>query len=113
MIGSRVDKVKVHIWSLIHVRENESGANGGFGVKTRTTVAVTACSDLEVEGAVNSVFLCTEDGCQMLRHLWLRVCVCFPLPFLSFTFMLLTIPFFHLLYYPFLCISVNVPRHFG
>jgi hypothetical protein len=58
-----------HVRSLVHVGEKKGWADGGLGVKPRAAVAMSAGSDLEVEGAVHPVFLGTEYRSQVLRHL--------------------------------------------
>lgn len=64
---TRIDRLTVgidagsdDIGTLVHVGEKESWGNGWTVVETRTTVAVSTRADLEVEGTVNSVFLCAE-----------------------------------------------------
>lgn len=57
-----------HIGPLVHVGEQKGGADAGLGVEARAPVAMSASSDLEVEGAVNPVLLCAEDRCQVLGH---------------------------------------------
>lgn len=57
-----------HVGSLVHVGEQEGGANTGFGVKPGAAVAMPASSDLEVERTVNSVFLCSENRRQVFCH---------------------------------------------
>lgn len=64
----RVNDRGDHIRPLVHVREKQSRANGRLSVESGATVTVPASSDLEVEGAVHPVFLCSEYRCQMLRH---------------------------------------------
>ena len=54
--------------ALVHVGEEEGGADRGAIVDARTTVTMAAGTDLEVEGAVHAVLLCPEDGRKMLRH---------------------------------------------
>lgn len=71
------DDVEIHVRPLVHVGEDEGGGDGRLGVKARTTVAVSAGSDLEVEWAVHSVFLCSEDRCQVLRHRTLSLSLLF------------------------------------
>lgn len=53
---------------LVHVGKEEGRADGWPIVQARAAVPMAARSDLEVEGAVDSVLLCAEDRCQMLRH---------------------------------------------
>lgn len=53
---------------LVHVREEEGGADSGTIVEARAAISMAASPDLEVEGAVHSVFLGTKDGSQVLRH---------------------------------------------
>ena len=54
--------------ALVHVGEEECGADGGAVVDARATVSMPACPDLEVEGAVHPVLLGAEDGSEVLRH---------------------------------------------
>lgn len=63
-----VDAGGDHVGALVHVGEEEGGADAGLGVKTRAAVAVPARADLEVEGAVNPVLLRPENRRQVLRH---------------------------------------------
>lgn len=63
-----VDAGSNHVGALVHVGEEESGGNRGAIVEARAAVAVAAGADLEIEGAIDSVLLGTEDGGQVLRH---------------------------------------------
>lgn len=63
-----VDAGGDHVGALVHVGEEEGGADAGLGVKTGAAVAVTASADLEVEGTVDPVLLRTEYGSQVFRH---------------------------------------------
>ena len=54
--------------ALVHVGEEEGGADGGAVVDAGATLSMPACPDLEVEGAVNAVLLRAEYGSQVLRH---------------------------------------------
>lgn len=56
-----VDAGSDHVRALVHVGEENGGADAGFGVEPGATIAMSACSDLEVEWAIHSVFLCAED----------------------------------------------------
>ena len=49
-----------HVGTLVHVGEQECGADAGLGVEPRTPVTVPASADLEVEGPINSVLLRPE-----------------------------------------------------
>lgn len=49
-----------HVGSLVHVGEQDGWADAGFRVEPRASIAVSACSDFEVEWAIHSVFLCSE-----------------------------------------------------
>jgi hypothetical protein len=53
---------------LVHVGEDDGGADGGPVVDAGAAVAMAAGADLEVEGAVDAVLLGAEDGSEMLRH---------------------------------------------
>jgi hypothetical protein len=53
---------------LVHVGEEEGGADSGAIVEAGAAISMAASPDLEVEGAVHSVFLGTKDGSQVLRH---------------------------------------------
>ena len=57
-----------HVGALVHVGEEEGGADGGLGVEPGAAVAVPAGPDLEVERAVHPVLLRPEYRCQVLRH---------------------------------------------
>lgn len=63
-----VDARGDHIGALVHVGEEQGGADAGLRMQTGAPVAVPAGADLEVEGAVHPVLLCPENGCQVLRH---------------------------------------------
>lgn len=56
------------IGALVHVGEEDGGANSGSGVQAGTTIAMAASADLEVERAIDTVLLGSEDGSQMLSH---------------------------------------------
>lgn len=68
LLSLRVEARSEHVGALVHVRETNSGANGGFCVETRTAVTMPASSDLEVERTVHSVLLRPEYRSQVLRH---------------------------------------------
>lgn len=67
-LALRIDAGGYHIRALIHVGQDDRRACGGLGVETRAPVAMTASSDLEVEGAVDPVLLSTEYRSQVFRH---------------------------------------------
>jgi len=56
-INTRSDGIR----TLVHVGEQESGTDAGFGVKPGASVTVTASPDLEVEGAIHSILFCAEN----------------------------------------------------
>ena len=64
----RVDAGGYHVRALVHVGKEESRGDGGAVVEARTAVAMAACADLEVEGAVHPVLLGSEYRRQVLRH---------------------------------------------
>lgn len=49
-----------HVRALVHVGEEESGADARFGVEPGAAVSVTASADLEVERTVDPVLLRPE-----------------------------------------------------
>jgi len=55
-------------WVLVEVRHEDGLRVGGLDVFARAAVAVTARADLVVEGAVNLVLLCAEDGGEVVGH---------------------------------------------
>ncbi|KAM1393945.1 hypothetical protein ACFX11_030175 [Malus domestica] len=69
-----VDAGGDHIGSLVHVGEQDRGADAGFGVKSGAAVAVPTRPNFEVERAVHSVLLRPEYRSQMLRHECSRFC---------------------------------------
>jgi hypothetical protein len=69
-----VDTRGDHVGTLVHVGEEESGADAGLCVESGATISVSTSTDLEIEGAVHSVFLRSKYRSQMLRH-----CTNFPL----------------------------------
>lgn len=68
VLGLGVDAGGEHVGALVHVGEEDGGADGGLGVEAGAAIAVPAGADLEVEGAVHPVLLGPEDGRQVLRH---------------------------------------------
>ncbi|RHN75401.1 hypothetical protein MtrunA17_Chr2g0320811 [Medicago truncatula] len=60
-LSMNIDTRSNHIRTLVHVGEEDSRAYAWLSVETRTSIAVTTCSDLEVEWTVNAVFLCAEN----------------------------------------------------
>lgn len=67
-LSLRIDAGSNHVGALIHVREQDGGADARLCMETGAAVAVPARADLKVERAVNPVLLCTKNGRQMLRH---------------------------------------------
>lgn len=63
-----VDAGGDHIGPLVHVGEQERGADAGLGVESGAAVAVPASPNFEVERAVHSVLLRPEYRSQVLRH---------------------------------------------
>ena len=63
-----VDTRGDHVGTLVHVGEEESGADAGLCVESGATISVSTSTDLEIEGAVHSVFLRSKYRSQMLRH---------------------------------------------
>lgn len=53
---------------LVEVREEDGLRVGGFDVFARAAVAVAAGADFVVEGAVDLVLLCAEDGGEIVGH---------------------------------------------
>jgi hypothetical protein len=73
--GAWVDSVALgvdaggdHVGALVHVGEEEGGADARLGVQARAAVAVPARPNLEVERAVHPVLLRPEYRSQVLRH---------------------------------------------
>lgn len=50
-----------HVRALVHVGEEESRGGCRTVMEARTAVAVTAGSDLEIEGAIDAVLFGAED----------------------------------------------------
>lgn len=68
-----VDAGSDHVGALVHVGQEQRRRDGGAVVEAGAPVAVAACADFEVEGAVDAVFLGAENGGQVLRHcLWIE-----------------------------------------
>lgn len=63
-----VDAGGDHVGPLVHVGQQQRGTDGWAVVQARAAVTVAASADLEIEGAVDAVLLCAEDGRQVLRH---------------------------------------------
>jgi len=53
---------------LIHVGHEDGLRVGRLDVLPRAAVAVSACTDLVVEGAIDLVLLGTEDGGEVVGH---------------------------------------------
>ena len=53
---------------LVEVREEDCLGVGGFDVFSRAAVAVAACADFVVEGAVDFVLLGAKDGGEVICH---------------------------------------------
>lgn len=60
--GGIVGRVQVDVW------EEGGGGEGRLDVLAAALFPVSACADLEVEGAVDLVLFCPVDGCQMVGH---------------------------------------------
>lgn len=60
-LALRVNAGSDHVGALVHVGEKESGANTRFSMQPGAPISMTASSDLEIEGTVNSILLCSED----------------------------------------------------
>lgn len=63
-----VDAGGDHVGPLVHVGQQQRGTDGRAVVQARAAVTVAASADLEIEGAVDAILLCAEDGSQVLRH---------------------------------------------
>lgn len=63
-----VDARGDHVGTLVHIGEEQRRRYGGAVVEARAAVAVAAGANLEVEWAVDAIFLGSEDGGQVLRH---------------------------------------------
>lgn len=63
-----VDAGSNHVGTLVHVGEQERGADARLRVEAGAAVAVPARADLEVEWTINPVLLSTKNGRQVLRH---------------------------------------------
>ena len=53
---------------LVHVRHEDGLRVGRLHMLSRASVAMSACTDLVVEGAINLVLLGTEDGSEVVGH---------------------------------------------
>lgn len=53
---------------LIKIRQENGLGVGRLDVFSRTSVAVSACADFVVEGAINFVLFGTEDGSEVVGH---------------------------------------------
>lgn len=60
-LATGVDAGGDHIGALVHVGEEEGGADAGLRVEAGAAVTMPAGADLEVEGAVHPVLLRPED----------------------------------------------------
>lgn len=63
-----VDTRSNHVRALVHVREEESRRDSRAVMESRAAISMAASTDLEVERAVHTVFLCPENRRQVLRH---------------------------------------------
>jgi hypothetical protein len=75
-VALRVHARGDHVRPLVHVAEQQRRGDGRLVVQAGAPVAVAACADLEVEGAVHAVLLRAKDGRKMLSH----GCLITPLP---------------------------------
>ena len=64
----RVDAGSGQVQALVHVGEEQGGTDARLVVEPGAAVSMSAGPDLEVEGAVDPVFLGAEDGSEVLRH---------------------------------------------
>ncbi len=55
-------------WVLVQVREQDRLAVGGLDVFSRAAVAVPACADFVIEGAVYFVGFSAEDAGEVVGH---------------------------------------------
>jgi hypothetical protein len=53
---------------LVHILQEQRLTDSGLVVQAGATVSMPAGSDLEVEGAVDTILFCTEDRGQVLSH---------------------------------------------
>ena len=60
--------LRVVRWVLVEVREQDRLAIGGLNVLARAPVAVPACPDLVVEGAVHLIGFSAKDAGEVVRH---------------------------------------------
>ena len=67
-LGAREAGLVVVGWVLVEVGQEDGLRVGGFDVFARAAVAVAAGSDFVVEGAVDFVLFCAEDGCEVIGH---------------------------------------------
>jgi len=60
--------VKSSVWRLVHVGEQQRLTCCWPIVKTGAAVAMAAHSNLEIKRTIDSIFLGSKDGSEMLRH---------------------------------------------
>jgi len=64
----RISSGNGHVRPLIHVGEQQSGTDSGSVVHARTSITMSACTNLEVERTVHPILFGTKYRSQMLRH---------------------------------------------
>lgn len=55
-------------WILVHVWHEDGLRVGRLDMFARAAIAVTACTDFVVKGAVDLVLLGSEDGGEIIGH---------------------------------------------
>lgn len=55
---------------LVHVGEEQRGADRGPVMQAGAAVAMAAGANFEIERAIDTIFLCAEDGSQVFSHAW-------------------------------------------
>jgi hypothetical protein len=60
--------VKSSVWRLVHVGEQQRLTCCWPIVKTGAAVSMAAHSNLEIKRTIDSIFLGSKDGSEMLRH---------------------------------------------
>lgn len=72
-LALRVNTRGDHIGALVHIGQQQCGADAGLSVETGATVSVPARADLEVKWAVHPILLGPEYRRQVLRHSSLEI----------------------------------------
>lgn len=71
------------IWRLVHVRQQQCLTGSRTIVQAGTSVSMTASSNLEVKGTVDSILFGSENRSQMFCHAWKQNYLPRPRGFLS------------------------------